>query len=130
MAAAVAAAVAKVAAVVSTVRKGVVFLGRVAVDAVVASLAELHAWMVDLTSNPAAAGTTVVAVGGSIALAHCAAASSVTVFGSTALGSVGLSLGLVSVPIWPAVAAGGAAAALCYGLWRLATPRHEQRDES
>ncbi len=58
-----------------------------------------------LIASGAMAGT---AIGGSMA------AASVTVFGSSSLGSIALALGLVSPPVWPVIAAGIAGAATAH----------------
>ena len=107
----------RVAAAASAFRDGVIFLGKVVVGAVLSTLTEVEDWMADLARRPALGGTTVAFVAGSAVAAKAAAAASVTVLGSSTLGSIGLGLGLVSAPLWPVVAAGGAAAALCYSAW-------------
>ncbi len=52
-----------------------------------------------------------------------AAASTVTVLGSSALGGVAVALGLASPPLWPAVACGAAGLAGSYAYWRLNRPK-------
>lgn len=52
------------------------------------------------------------------ATASAAAASSVTVLGSSTLGSAAVALGLVSAPLWPAIAGAAAAGTVGYVLWK------------
>jgi hypothetical protein len=52
------------------------------------------------------------------AAASAAAASSVTVLGSSTLGSAAVALGLVSAPLWPAIAGAAAAGTVGYVLWK------------
>ncbi|MGB6016166.1 MAG: hypothetical protein WBG32_15650, partial [Nodosilinea sp.] len=53
------------------------------------------------------------AIGGSMA------AASVTIFGSSTLGSMALALGLVSPPAWPIIAGGITGAATAHILWKI-----------
>jgi predicted anti-sigma-YlaC factor YlaD len=53
------------------------------------------------------------AIGGSIA------AASVTIFGSSTLGSMALALGLISSPVWPVIAGGITGAATAHILWKI-----------
>jgi hypothetical protein len=61
-------------------------------------------------ASGAMAGT---AIGGSMA------AASVTVFGSSSLGSIALALGLVSPPVWPVIAVGIAGGATAHIFWKV-----------
>ncbi len=109
----------------SKIKNGVIYLCDLAVDVVARSNNELKALVQSLTKAPedaidvtgslvsgAAAAAVGTAVGGSLA------AGSVTVLGSQAIGSVALSIGLVSAPVWPVIAGGAAGLALGYGAWK------------
>ena len=65
------------------------------------------------------AGATLAAGAGGAAAGAAYAAGTVTVLGSSTLGGIGLSLGLVSAPVWPAVAGGVGAAGLGLLGWKL-----------
>lgn len=108
----------RVASASSAFRNGVIYLRAVAVGAVLKSAREVKKWMADIAQRPALAASSAALVAGSVVAANSAAAASVTVLGSSTLGSIALGLGAVSAPIWPVVAAGGAAVAACYGAWR------------
>ena len=83
--------------------------------AIMDSMAKLPQDKIDLSGSAiSGAGGALggAAIGGSIA------AGSVTVLGSSTLGAAAVSLGLVSVPIWPVVAAGAAGLAIGYTVWK------------
>jgi hypothetical protein len=63
-----------------------------------------------------ASSATLAAAGA--AAASVAAAGSVTVLGSSTLGSAAVALGLVSAPLWPAIAGAAAAGTAGYVLWK------------
>lgn len=65
------------------------------------------------------AGATLAAGAGGAAAGAAYAAGTVTVLGSSTLGGAALSLGLVSAPVWPAVAGGVGAAGLGLLGWKL-----------
>jgi hypothetical protein len=79
---------------------------------------EILPFLTELANNPklaaAMAGLAALGAAGGSAVA----ASSVTLLGSSSLGALGLSLGIVSAPVWPIVAGGGLAVAAAYGAWR------------
>ncbi len=94
---------------------------------------EFKPFLDELRRNPtsAAATTALAAIG--IAGGQAAAVGSVTVLGSSSIGAVGLSLGLVSAPLWPVLAGGGLALAVAYGVWKAtarsgktSAPAHQQ----
>lgn len=70
-------------------------------------------------ANDAAGRLTIsgLAAGAGAAAGAAVAASSVTIMGSSALGSAALALGLVSAPLWPAIAGAAAAGTAGYALW-------------
>ncbi|MFT4027274.1 MAG: hypothetical protein QM676_10795 [Novosphingobium sp.] len=65
-------------------------------------------------------GVVVAGAYGGAAAGAAYAASTVTVLGSSTLGGVGLSLGLVSAPVWPVVAGAIGAGALALTGWKVA----------
>ncbi len=90
---------------------------------------DLRGYLGTLRSNPAALAGTTVGVAAGAAVGSVAAASSVTVLGSSALGGVALSLGLVSAPLWPVIAGGGAAVAASYGAWKYLDKKRRKAPE-
>lgn len=64
-------------------------------------------------SSAAIAGGLGAGLGGALA------AGSVTVLGSSSLGSAAVALGLAAPPLWPVLACGVAASAVGYGAWKL-----------
>jgi len=86
---------------------------------------EVTPFLKELVTNPKSAVATAALVGLGAAGGSAVAVSSVTVLGSSTLGALGLSLGIVSAPVWPVVAGGGVAIAAAYGTWRyLKSRRH------
>jgi hypothetical protein len=73
------------------------------------------------------AGATVAAGAGGAAAGAAYAAGTVTVLGSSTLGGIGVSLGLVSAPIWPVIAGGLGAAGLGYMGWKLLSSSLQNR---
>lgn len=66
----------------------------------------------------AVAGSVIIGgAAGGAAVGTVAAASTVTVLGSHTLGAAALGLGLVSAPLWPVIAIGGAGALVGVGTW-------------
>lgn len=100
-------------------------LARVTREVVVES-ASAFARMVDDEVAPvlkrltdSGAGAAIAGAAGLGAVGAVVAPSLVTVAGSSTLGSVALSLGLVSAPVWPIAAGVGVGLAAGYGLWSL-----------
>ncbi len=110
----------------SAFRDGAIYLADLSVEVVATTLEELKAFMQSLAEVPRdpvdvagsiAAGSTAAAAG--TAIGGALAAGSVTVLGSGTLGSVALSLGLVSAPLWPVIAGGAIGLAAGYGAWKV-----------
>lgn len=107
-------------------KDGVLTLRRVAADFVISTKEALVTYLEEsigsfvrgLATNPAALGATTAAVAGGIGVGSSVATASVTVLGSKTLGGAALALGLVSAPVWPAVAGGALALGAAYGIWR------------
>ena len=107
-------------------RNNVLALHRVATARVIDSMSSLCAYfesevlpfLGEATNPKAATATAALAALGGAAGGNAFAVSSVTLLGSSSLGALGLSLGIVSAPIWPIVAGGGLALAAVYGLWQ------------
>lgn len=103
----------------------VIYLHDVSVEVVAQSADDLKSFAKELKKAPknkvdwsgSVTASAVAGVGGSAA-GSSLAASSVTLFGSQALGSLGLSMGVVSAPIWPVIAFGTTGCALGYGAWK------------
>jgi hypothetical protein len=100
-------------------------LARVARDFVIDSAAAF-ATLVDEEFTPfmqklvsSGAGAAFAGAAGLGTVGAVVAPSLVTVAGSSTLGGIGLSLGLVSAPVWPIVAGVGVGLAAGYGLWSL-----------
>ncbi|GGY25024.1 hypothetical protein GCM10007387_03270 [Pseudoduganella albidiflava] len=72
----------------------------------------------ELATSPAAGLTTATTAAAGAAIGGALAASSVTVFGSHAIGAAALSLGLVSAPLWPLLAGCAAGAAVGIAAWK------------
>lgn len=102
------------------------WIGQTSSPVVANTFDELKEWSREAFSVPqtteaqagAALGSSLGTIGG-IAAGASLGAGSVTILGSSALGGVALSLGIVSAPVWPAVALGAAGAAAGYGCARL-----------
>lgn len=109
----------------SKVKNGVIYLAEYTGEIWMKSFDELKAHvnrMIETREGRIeAAGS--VASGAAVAVAGTAiggslGAGTVTVLGSQAIGSVALSLGLVSAPLWPVIAGGAAGLAVGYGGWK------------
>jgi hypothetical protein len=109
-----------------------VWIGKNSCPIVASTFEELCEWSRKAFSIPqtaeeqarAAFGSSLGTIGGMAAGASLGAGS-VTVLGSSALGGLALSVGIVTAPIWPVIALGAAGAAAGYGCARLlarATP--------
>lgn len=115
-----------VTSLMATFKNNVLALHRVTPARVIDSLSGLTSYfesevlpfLRELATNPkAAAATAALSVLG-VAGGQALAASSVTVLGSSSLGALGLSIGLVSAPLWPVVAGAGLTVVAAYGVWR------------
>lgn len=116
----------------STFVNGVIFLGQCVTKVIAESLKALttiyskaHNKILELAKQKGVkeiASSTVIIGGatGGAAIGTAVAASTVTVLGSSTLGSVALGLGLVSAPLWPVIAIGAGGAIVGVGvLWTL-----------
>lgn len=79
---------------------------------------EVLPFLRELATNPKAAAATTALAALGIAGGQALAVSSVTLLGSSSLGALGLSMGLVSAPLWPVVAGAGLTVVGAYGVWR------------
>lgn len=79
---------------------------------------EILPFLRELATNPKSAAATAALAALGAAGGSAVAVSSVTLLGSSSLGALGLSLGIVSAPVWPILAGGGLAVAAAYGVWR------------
>jgi len=81
---------------------------------------ELRTWPQDPAQAALGAGSAAVAGWGGAVVGGTVAVGSVTVLGSSTLGSVALSLGLVSAPLWPVIAGITGGAGLGYATYKAA----------
>jgi hypothetical protein len=97
---------------------GVIHLASRGTGIVAATWEELKAFEINLPKNSAAIASVggLSAIGGTVG--GVLAAGSVTALGSSSLGAVALSLGIVSAPVWPVVAGAVGGAALGVVAWR------------
>lgn len=108
----------KLKKVFSYVKKGIVFMKEVTGEIIVKSKDDALRYLRILKKSetiPVAASLSIggllgATVGGNLA------AGMVTVMGSSTLGSLALSLSLVSMPVWPIFAVGGSVAGATYGV--------------
>lgn len=108
-------------------KDGALRLGKVTYESSLESLAALQKYLADevqpflddIASSPRTAATTAALTAAGLAGGQAVAVGTVSVLGSSSLGALGVSLGLVSVPLWPVVAGGGVALAVAYGVWRM-----------
>ena len=115
----------RVLATASRIKDGVIYMAQLTVQIIANTMAELRALMDEMVSKPDsiedAAGTaataTIVAAGGAT-IGGSIAAGTVTILGSHTLGAAALSLGLVSAPVWPVIAAGAAGLGIGYAAWK------------
>lgn len=107
----------------SAIRDHVLHLARVMCEGAIGSLEELARWVDALARDPQLALLTAGSVAAAGVAASAAAAGSVTVLGSTTLGGIGVSLGLLSAPLWPVIAAIAATTVVSYAVWRATTGR-------
>lgn len=108
----------RVLALASNFHAGVIKLVPQTTEIVVASWTELQRLVHELAERPsgyAAIGSTTLA---GAAIGSTLAAGSVTLLGSSGLGAVALSLGIVSAPVWPIIAGGAAGLTLGVAAWR------------
>ncbi len=106
---------------------GAIYLKRFTSELAAQSLDDLQAIAKAMAALPEdaadATGSAVsgIAVGATGTVAGAAiAAGTVSVLGSTTLGSAALAMGLVSAPLWPVIAGGSAGLVLGYGVWKAA----------
>lgn len=116
-----------VKSLVTDFKDGALRLGKVTYESSLESLAALQKYLADevqpflddIASSPRTAATTAALTAAGLAGGQAVAVGTVSVLGSSSLGALGVSLGLVSVPLWPVVAGGGVALAVAYGVWRM-----------
>lgn len=115
----------RVVALASRVTDHAIYIAQISGKVVARELAELKAIADAMATLPESAVDAAGSVTSGVAMAATGAAisaavatGSVTVLGSGGLGAVAVSLGLVSVPLWPAIAGGAAGLALGYGVWK------------
>lgn len=113
----------------SKFKDGVIQLAPATSEIIVKTWDELQIIVKDLTKNPTAgiATGTTAAVGA--AIGSTLAAGSVTVLGSSALGSIAVTLGLATAPIWPIFAGGAAGIAVGYTTWKMITSHNKKRNQ-
>lgn len=105
-------------AVASKFKDGVIHLAPQATEIVAASWEELQGLVEELSRSPSGyASASTGAIAGA-AIGSTIAAGSVTMLGSSSLGAVALSLGLVSAPVWPIIAGGAAGLTLGVAAWK------------
>lgn len=97
---------------------GVIQLAPLTAKIVARTWDELLATKTELATSPAAGLTTATTAVAGAAIGGSLAASSVTVFGSQAIGTAALSLGLVSAPLWPVLVGCAAGAAVGIVAWK------------
>lgn len=115
-----------VTSMMATFKNNVLALHRLTPARVIDSLSGLTSYfesevlpfLRELATKPKAAAATTALAALGIAGGQALAVSSVTLLGSTSLGALGLSVGLVSAPLWPVVAGGGLTVVVAYGVWR------------
>ena len=105
-------------AVASKFKDGVIQLAPQATEIVAASWEELQGLVEELSRSPSAYATASTGTIAGAAFGSTRAAGSVTVFGSSSLGAVALSLGLVSALVWPIIAGGAAGLTLGVAAWK------------
>ncbi|MDO8812403.1 MAG: hypothetical protein Q7J38_10315 [Gallionella sp.] len=103
----------------SKVKDGVIQLAPLTTEAVARTWKELQDIINKLAEHPEAKVITVsAATGTAAATGALLGASSVTVLGSHGLGALAISLGLVSAPVWPIIAAGAGGLVLSMAAWK------------
>jgi len=108
----------RVLALASKFKDGVIQLAPQATEIVAASWDELQGLIEEMARSPSGyttAGTGAIA---GAAIGSTLAAGSVTMLGSSSLGAVALSLGIVSAPVWPIIAGGAAGLTLGVAAWK------------
>ena len=103
----------------SKYKDGIIQLVPLKTEVIAKTWDELQALINKLANHPdakvvASSATTATAAGAGAILS----AGSVTVLGSHGLGALAISLGLVSAPIWPVIAAGAGGLALSMAAWK------------
>lgn len=102
----------------SRFKDGVVELIDKGTEIIAKTIGELQEIVKDMASEPTAWGISGAGAAAGVAVGSSIAAGTVTVAGSSALGAVALSLGLVSAPVWPVIAGGAAGLALGIAAWK------------
>jgi hypothetical protein len=126
----------RVRAAASYVRDGAVYLCEVAVEIVVRNMRELRGLIRQLVAKPnpvmgavGGIGTAAILGAGGTNVGSSIAASAMTVLGPHALGATAISLGLVSIPLWPALVSGMVVMGLGYAARRtFRLHSHNSRD--
>lgn len=110
----------RVLALASKFKDGVIELATLLTEVVARKVEEFNDIMRNLANQDGVAAPLSVGAGvaGGAAIGSAAAASSVTLLGSHALGSAAMALGLVSAPVWPVVAGGVVGAAIGVAAWK------------
>jgi hypothetical protein len=97
-------------------------------EVVARTLAQLRAIAMEVVSPPrntvdamGSVASAATAGAGGFALVSSISTAAVTVAGSNALGGLALSMGLLSAPVWPAVAAGAVIGGGVYTVWKVVT---------
>jgi len=106
-----------VLAAAAYVKDGIIYLSDLTVKVIVRTWDDLKAVIVDMDAAGSALGGATGAVGGAV-VGTAIAAGSVTVLGSSTLGGVALSLGLISAPVWPVIAGGALGLSVGYAAWK------------
>ncbi len=118
----------EVGRLVAAMKQGILRVARFQAYSVITSMADLRAYldaefapfMKELSTNPNSASAVAALTALGVVGGQAVAVGSVTVLGSSSLGALGLSLGLVSAPLWPVIAGGGLALTVAYCAWRVA----------
>lgn len=111
----------------SKFKDGVIQLAPGTSEVIVKTWDELQSIVHDLTKNPTAGIATGTSAAVGAAIGSTLAAGSVTVLGSSALGSIAVTLGLATAPIWPIFAGGAAGIAVGYTTWKMITSRNKRK---
>jgi hypothetical protein len=116
-------ALASLKAGIGKAKDGVLTLFPVTQHILVRTKAEWAGFTAELANvshqEPLATGTAIAACGaGGMAIGSALATGSVTVLGSSTLGALGLSVGLLTAPLWPVIASAAIAGGLGYAALR------------
>ena len=97
---------------------GVIHFSKSATRVIASTAEDLNRLALEVTASSTAKLAAVTGTGGGILAGTLAASGMVTVLGSSTLGGIALSLGLVSAPIWPVIAGGAGGLALGVAAWK------------